>query len=48
VNLQNFAGNTALHFAVASGKRDVAEALLQHGAKKKIQNNAEKSPFDYR
>jgi uncharacterized protein len=47
INAEDEGGNTALHFAAANGKKDIAKFLLENGAKSDVTNSKEQKPIDY-
>ena len=46
LNQQNASGNTGLHWAVFSNKKEVVEYLLSEGADVEIKNSEGKNAFD--
>jgi ankyrin repeat protein len=46
VNVQNMAGNTALHYAIMYKHAEVAEVLMRSGADEALPNRHGQMPFD--
>jgi hypothetical protein len=45
INIQDFFGHTALHWAAYAGNEKAAELLIKNGANKKIKNNEGDFPY---